>query len=326
MSGRDVLTFSELRTFAECEQKHEWRYRRGLVPDRREIYLDFGHVMHEALADYYRQRDIGACLQRFDVEMEDWHQRASEQAATTPEAVDVENEMDFHRRVGRALLIGHDRHHDDAIDVLAVELEFRFRLRNPDTGYPTPLRDYAGKVDLVVIHPDGRVGVWDHKVIGSGKLHFDLDLYRQVEGYRAGVAAELDIEPDYVLYNVLRKPSIQQRKDESLDDYEARLTEDVTSLRPEFYFFREGVYPPPWRSEEFASELWRWHQRMLTAKRDGALKDTTSCMGMFGRPCPYLQLCRDRADHDDAALQRLIGAYRRKDSRHEELTEVSEEA
>lgn len=53
--GRDVLTHSRLKCFAQCRRKHLYRYELGIrrrEEEDREA-LVFGHVMHEALAAFW---------------------------------------------------------------------------------------------------------------------------------------------------------------------------------------------------------------------------------------------------------------------------------
>jgi hypothetical protein len=102
--------------------------------------------------------------------------------------------------------------------------------------------------------------------------------------YVTASEAELGQPIAGVLYNMVRKPQLRQKKGESFAEYAVRMKEDVRE-RPKFYFHRFEVAYSKQRKEQFAGEL---HQKLVlfrewvvgkraTYKNEGACRKRWNC-------------------------------------------------
>jgi len=55
-TGKDVLSYSEIRAWKDCRWKHALRYRENLRPIVEARQLAFGQGVHRALAAWYTSR------------------------------------------------------------------------------------------------------------------------------------------------------------------------------------------------------------------------------------------------------------------------------
>jgi hypothetical protein len=100
-------------------------------------------------------------------------------------------------------------------EVLAVEVEFRDRLRNPSTGAPSRTWDQGGKLDAIVRdRRDGRVWILEHKFTGAdvspGSAYWQrLRIDSQVSIYHDGAAVLGFPDVAGCIYDVISRP--QQR-------------------------------------------------------------------------------------------------------------------
>lgn len=158
---------------------------------------------------------------------------------------------------------------DQPINVVETERTFRVEFAG---------RTFEGQIDGIVEHPDGRRGILERKTTGFSvgaesnywdKLRLDVQvgLYALAWSQIYGAGSP----PDFILYDVVRKPTIQPKKiakadrarmltelkrdgkaiyyGENVDAFEhesesmygARLTADIGD-RPEYYFARRKVH------------------------------------------------------------------------------------
>ena len=62
LTGRDYLSFSQIRTFQTCPLKWHFQYVRGLAPEFTSSSLLFGSSIHAAIERYYRAQLHGEAL------------------------------------------------------------------------------------------------------------------------------------------------------------------------------------------------------------------------------------------------------------------------
>ncbi len=100
---------------------------------------------------------------------------------------------------------------EEPLRPLAVEVEYRATLDNPETGWPSRTFQRAGKIDVLVADErDGRTWLVEHKTssedISPGSDYFDrLRIDGQISHYVAGARA-LGFDPAGCIYDVLGKP------------------------------------------------------------------------------------------------------------------------
>lgn len=250
-----IYTNSSLSCARSCLRKYELRYERRLslaLPEESEA-LSVGRTWHDALS-------VAA-------------PGDEESVARAYEAIQRSAPSDEWREKLRQLFALHRWYYesDDSVRVVEAERQFEVEFRG---------ETYRGSVDAVVELADGRRGILEYKTtsdsIDCESSYWDrLRLDAQVGIY----ALAMSERPEFVLYDVVRKPTIRPRKltkaevaslevdlakhgranyqglvfsaevvEEALTDgreslplYGARLRQDVVS-RPDFYFARRPVY------------------------------------------------------------------------------------
>jgi hypothetical protein len=76
---------------------------------------------------------------------------------------------------------------------------------------------------------------------------------------------------------------------ESDDDFQRRLAEKYADPA---MFHREQLFVSRDQFDTLRAELWELTQAFLDARRRGVFYQNTSQCFQYGRPCPYLPLCR----------------------------------
>lgn len=192
-----LLTASRLKLFRRCQRQHHYRYILGVRPREDAEALRFGTLWHRGLEAWFCGIRDGAGSPLDEA-----------LAAIAGAGADPYEQARL-----EVLLAGYDARWCDAgLEPLAVEVEFRAPLVNPETGAPSRTFELAGKIDAVVLeHASGRHLIVEHKTssadITAGSPYWaQLRLDGQVSQYFAGARA-LGYQPAACLYDVVQKPA-----------------------------------------------------------------------------------------------------------------------
>jgi len=248
------LDNSVITDYRVCWRRGFWRHRCGVRTDDRQLALEFGAAIHEALHAYYREgRSVDAALLAFD---EKWKGDAPEDAKRT-------------REKGHLILKAYRKHYaEERFKIHALETTGATTL----PGVPVP---YCFKLDMLI---EDEVGVWvvDHKTTSS----FSPTLFKgtrpnpQFTGYVECASRVFGTPVSGVIVNwilVARGKEKFLREAVDYDEWE-----------------REA-----WRRETatFWKELERrWERGALGKVLDAFPRNTTLCTTYFGE-CPYRRLC-----------------------------------
>lgn len=132
-------------------------------------------------------------------------------------------------------------------------------------------------------------------MISEGDIVETLSFETQVMLYMWAMWAESNykVVPRGVLYNIVRKTSLKQHKDESLIKFAARIADDMKK-RPDFYFIRMESVTTLQEIQDFnqnliniVKEINSWWKGNGTVKH---YKNTYSCIGKYGK-CSMLPVC-----------------------------------
>ncbi len=323
---RALLTSSALGAFRACPRLYQYRYVLGVAPARDANTITIGKAVHAALEAAWREPG-----------------RRHEAALEALAALELDP---YDRARVDAMVIGYlTRWQQDpaTYETLAVEQEFRIRLGNPDTGHPSRLFDFAGKVDAIVREvATGRVLLVEHKT-SAEDISLGSDYWRrlwldaQVSAYYDGARA-LGFEVDGCLYDVIRKPALrpqsatppearkytkdgrlyanQRETDESPEEFRGRLFDAVSDDLAGYYVRGEVVR----LGDELASfRRDAWHSAQSV--RDCALRahyprNPAACT-RFNRTCEFLPVCSGQESLDSPSFSRL-------DAPHPELSLAQE--
>jgi hypothetical protein len=197
------------------------------------------------------------------------------------------------------------------------EFEFLVRLRNPWTGHYSrtfDLKGYADGLDFggwtdLSNSPPSELAKLPLELI-ENKLSTKVDaimvqklpLDRQLQLLRYGVWRATGRPVGTVHFRWMKKPSIRQRQNETVEQFCQRVAEDYEA-RPDFY----AIEPP---SSYITSadllriecELWLWAEQLRQLRRARLYDRNTSACGDYGG-CQYLPLCA--GDPDAMSLYRV---------------------
>ncbi len=273
----EVITNSRINRFKNCRRKAYYRDVKRLVPRIKSEALSMGSAVHKGL-ETGRVEDA---LTEFD--------------GIYPNDQKEADKLEINKTIVRAILEGYFDYYGDWDGKFMSEMEFDIPIINPATDAKSRTFRLGGKVDGLLETEEGNWLV-EYKTAGSvNKTYVErLALDTQVTTYIYGVQRQLGITIDGIIYRILRKPSIRQRKDETLLQYRDRLIQDYKD-RPEFYFYGESLYRSQEDIIEFERELWSITQDMLKCRREGLwYKNTSRCSEWGG--CEYMPLCLQEED------------------------------
>lgn len=251
----------------------------------------------------------------------------------------------------RALMRGYDvRWRDAGYVAVFVEQLVEAELYNPATQARSRSFTTAGKLDVVALEGPLRVLI-DHKTTTQDIADPNSSYWRQlVVESQASHYMLLEWlngrKIDKTVWDAIHKPTISPRKitkaeiasvvssgryfddvvsddhrlalsqgatdRESVEMYEARLSNDCIQVRPEWYFQRRQVPRLDHEIVEHADELWGHSQDILAARRaERWPRNSGACM-LYGSPCKFLGICSG-FDNPDS------GKWSRKPTVHREL-------
>lgn len=253
------LTTTRLAAYRRCPRQHLYRYELGLSRIREQKPLRFGAAFHTGLEAHNRGADAATAIQHATADYE-----------VVPDWADAV-EWVVERETVRQLLAGHFwRYGQDDLTFVEVERRFDIPLVNPDTNALSRTFTLAGKIDGIVRLPDGRLAVLEYKTAGEDigtdseywlRLRCDPQISQYVLAARA-----VGHDVATVLYDVTRKPTIRLRKNESSEEYAARLLADIGE-RPDYYFARREVPRLEDELAEFQLELWQQANQLRESQR-----------------------------------------------------------
>lgn len=252
---KDGITQSFIRAFRKCKYQTYLGYVKGLTPKKMSKGLLFGQIGHHILENYYQEiKDTGVLSCRLEHYSDKF---INDFCDKFPDMVSSQNPKDFEKMLAEVegLTQGYLQNvfktQENAIwEIVDVEKEFKVPYRG------SLLR---GKMDLIVKHrKKGTYYVKDHKFlfaradidqIGS-MLRYDV----QCNMY-AYAAIQLDIPIKGIIYNIVRKPGLRQKVNESLEEYMSRIYMD-TVVQPNKYFFKVN-------GPILIADLMKWEKEFL---------------------------------------------------------------
>lgn len=222
--SRQILTHSRMLSFRQCRKRYWWEYELGIRPQHAAKALRMGTAGHDALNVLKSGREIDAAIMVLGRHYKDM-----------PEGYD-QYLWEMERETMETLLVAYAfRWDESAIRVIESEMEFRLPLLNPETSSATSVWDLAGKIDGIVSLEDGRIAVLEHKFI-SEDIEPQSNYWKRVQmdgqvTLYVAAARRLGFEVETVLYDVIRKPTIQPTQVPLLDEEGLKIVVDADGDR-----------------------------------------------------------------------------------------------
>jgi len=304
-----TLSHTSIQDFLTCPRKFEWRRVCRLRKRRRAQSLRLGDRYHQGLDLLKKGESLEGAI--FHV----W-----ESYRDIPPQVLDEVAWLVEREISIRLLCAWDLF-TEPLDVVASEVSFEARIRNPETGRATGRFRYRGILDGIVRLVDGRLGVLEQKTTSQSiEPHSDyirrLRVDSQISRYLLA-AQDAGISASAVIYDITRKPSIKPRRltkkeiktlqtegtyfdqpielipsdlrRETPEMFGARLNDHICR-QPERYFLRLEIPRLQQDLDEESRELWLQQQAVARAVRTGHFfRNTSACLSPYR--CEFADLC-----------------------------------
>lgn len=311
----ELLTNSRLKSFRACQRMHHLRYDLGVRAVADAESLAFGTAIHAALEAWWlavqarAESPLAAALAALSLP-DPW---AAVRAEIMVIAYDT-RWLEWARRC----------------EVIAVEAEFRLPLWNPARSATSRTYELAGKMDALIRLPadeGSRIAVVEHKTSSEdaspgSRYRARLTMDGQVSMYFDGADA-LGYPAEACVYDVLRKPTIkpllatpiearkftkdgrlyatQRDRDESLEEYRARLLEWAAEHHTDAMQHAEIVRLDG-ELDDHREDVWNLATQMREAATKGRAPRNPDACERYGRLCDYFAACTGTASIDDPAL------------------------
>jgi hypothetical protein len=179
---------------------------------------------------------------------------------------------------------------------IGLESEFKipFEVTRNGISYRTFLR---GKRDGMFVDTSRRKkGRWLFETKTKSRIDEEtlvdlLPFESQVNLYLVAMMLEFGETPVGVRYNIIRRPSLRQKKSESLKQFAGRMNDDVRK-RPSWYFLRQSMVLDPKELDRYYGELEDrvWEFIHWWKGQGGHWKESSNCENKYG-VCHFLPIC-----------------------------------
>lgn len=307
-TGRQHLSHTKLSRFLNCPRKFEHEYVSRLELIERPAALELGKAFQ--LSIEHNNPAFGAIALREGYTDED------DDVVFEARRINTQDDEDRLRRdetmVEAAAGLYLSRW--PAPTTEHREYEYLVRLRSPYTGHYSQTFDLKGYADGIVYRPDKEhathLELIENKFVGQvdSRTIRRLPLDRQVTlaCYALWRATGLEVRACH--YRLIKKPSIKQKQNESIDQFCERLAADYADPeRRDFYSHEESLFRSAADLLRVEAELWEWADMMRAqAKRRLYPRNTSMCHEYGG--CAFISLCSNEPGAE--------GLYRRKPERN----------
>jgi hypothetical protein len=295
----EIYTSSELSTFTGCPYAWYWGYYRGLkrFPTLSQLV---GSAVHLGLSLRSKGRD-------WDKEMGLLF--SEETMGLISQAENIQNKLEMSK-----LLVEHFPL--DKLRVLQSEIVFQDRIKIPETGWSMHNARIAGKVDALADLPGGGRWIVEYKTTSTLDENFLKKLRLELQGQI--YMDHFPLPTRGLLYAVIQKPLIRQKKTETREEFFGRLKTEITDENYRFMFVdRENETEAIEQSRTEVINIIRYIKQMT--KEKAFWHAPSACRNWRG--CAYTDLCLSRVlDPPDD----LTTKFRMYDTKHPELLDLEE--
>lgn len=278
--AKETLSASRMAAFLACPRKHYYQYELGLEREESAPALRFGSAFHKAL----EARANGATLEQ------------AYEAAKADKRLEEPLELAklYGLLCGYWSVYGSADSQNETIAKMHPECQWTLEIPHSRTF------QHVGVIDGLAVLKDGRTAIVEHKTTGEDisptadywtRLQFNGQLFLYVLAARAN-----GWDVDTVIYDVIRKPAIRQKANETAEQYGERLAADAAE-RPDFYFARREVAVLDSAIAEFEIQrdvICKMLLHCKAASRKAALPEqgwARNCNGITCKGCDFAGFC-----------------------------------
>jgi len=235
LAGSSFLTHSRMTCAKKCKRKHHLQYNLGIRPKKIAKPLRMGAAFHIGIDCRAKGKTTDEAILAAVASYEELPHWANDD--------DKIFEWRVEREVVAVLLSGYFWYWErpeisnEIRPVRFIESEkgYVLPIRNPDTGGISRTFQFAGKRDQIVELGDGAIVVMENKTCGDSiepgsEYWLRLRIDQQITGYVKAARAEGHAITD-VLYNVVRKPTIEPKLIPLVDEAGFKIVLDASGQR-----------------------------------------------------------------------------------------------
>jgi hypothetical protein len=271
MGGKMIpISHSASQAFKDCKRLYYLRYIRKL---RRKSYssgaIDLGKLWHKALAQMYFTRTIDGIGKFIDS-----NAKSEKDSGAT-----------------RSMLTGYLARWGEFPPVSLHECVHSVPIIDPSTGRHSTGFSQFLIIDMLALHEDNSIRLWEHKTAASVDNNYIEKLFSdpQIIGYYSALRYS-GIDVKSVIYDVALKPKLKQKKNESAGDFADRVLN--WHFRKESYH-REEIFISDRAVAEWREDLWNVTRDIKECKKnDRWYRNAGRCFDYY-RQCEFLPLCQN---------------------------------
>lgn len=300
---------SSLATFLDCPKKYYYRYEKLLDSRGYSSSLGLGSLVHAFIEQWTGKGNPAAVAEQFKqikdrCDPESWPYVEID----LRKALGMSNSWESYWK-SPSHPFGNDKW-----EWIHSELEFSFPV-NPDGD------SHVGKMDGVIRHKEwNKVFVYELKTATAREkdsyIH-RLGVDRQVFA-NIYAAKEMGFHVDGILYDIIWKPMIRQKKEETVDQLADRFVATINA-DPSLHFQREVLYRKEGDINDHLYDVQAQFEALHNARKEGGrfYRNSGACDN-FGKLCPYFSVCLEGGVE-------LESAYRIRDRKLPELSKEIQE-
>lgn len=295
----EIYTSSELSTFTSCPYAWYWGYYRGLKRFASLSQL-IGTVVH-----------LGLSLKS---KGQDWEKEmgllfSEETLSLIDENENLQNKFEMSK-----LLVKHFPF--DKLHILQSEIVFQDKIKIPETGWSMHNCRIAGKVDALADIPGKGRWLVDYKTTSEINEEYLKKISLELQGQI--YMDHFPVPTKGILYIMILKPLIRQKKTETQEEFFARLESEISEEN--YYFMFRDREDEAKTIEQSRTEVINIIRYMKQITKEKAFWHVPSTCRNW-RGCAYTELCLNRSLDPPDELTTKFKMY---DTKHPELLDLEE--
>lgn len=299
-----ILTNSSSTAFLSCNRLFKLKYEDKLSYKRVPTALIVGTIVHEGLARLLMGETVAEVMP------------AIFKAIAEARKSNLEDPDDFESdaTIIEGMLKGWDKRRGELDHAKVWEHDGK---KWAEQVFEVMLDDetlITGKIDGVVTTAEG-VWIVEHKTASRVDADYinRLMVDAQVSMYYWAVYRMTGVKPKGIIYNVIQKPGIRQKKTETPAQFQTRLLAEL--LNDPKYFFSTKLFRDDAQLAEFEADLKHIVKDVRLKRADDRWVKNPSQCAMIGRTCAMLPLCA----HAGKAPPEIKALYEVREALHPEL-------
>jgi len=279
----------QIGDYLKCPRLFQLRHVRRLAPKTQPRYINVGSLFAKGVELLHQGKSM---VEVFEQAID----KEANKLTSSATSGEVINDIITDTYTVEAMLNGYKKWFIDENDLLIPKIthifpefrieglkgvdwfQFNYVTRLDGLCYDTNNHQWILEIKTSIIPPDMLVRV--------------LATNFQINSYHMQLLGSSSYEIDGVIYRIVKKPTIRQKKNESVEQFRFRLTDDYIT-RKEFYFHQIPVYFKEFAVIEFRNEFDMWILKLKDSfEKEFWPKNGFSCRNNNSE-CMFLKYCAD---------------------------------